>query len=163
MSSRLLRILIIVLLVVANIGCDQVSKNLIRKKMVLNESVRFLGDHLSVTHVENSGAFLSLGNEISSTAKNNFLIILPLTILLVGLVFLLRNPQLPTPLLTGFCFILGGGIGNIFDRAVFGSVTDFLYLQWGMFHTGIFNLADLSITIGVVMVACSSLIRKYFF
>ena len=162
MNSRLLRILIIVLLISANIGCDQVSKNLVRKKMVMNESVRLLGNHLSITHVENTGAFLSLGNDIPNTTKHILLTILPLTILLTGLFLILKNTQIPTSILTGFCFILGGGIGNIFDRAVFGSVTDFIYLQWGIFHTGIFNFADLSITIGVAIIGCSALIRKYF-
>ena len=162
MNSRLLRILIIVLLISANIGCDQVSKNLVRKKMVMYESVRLLGNHLSITHVENTGAFLSLGNDIPNTTKHILLTILPLTILLTGLFLILKNTQIPTSILTGFCFILGGGIGNIFDRAVFGSVTDFIYLQWGIFHTGIFNFADLSITIGVAIIGCSALIRKYF-
>jgi signal peptidase II len=47
------------------------------------------------------------------------------------------------------CFLIGGGIGNIYDRIKFGSVTDFLHIDFILFRTGIFNLADVSIMIGI--------------
>ena len=57
----------------------------------------------------------------------------------------------------GFSLIIGGGIGNIFDRIVYGSVTDFFYLDfWGIFQTGIFNIADLSVTTGMILILISS-------
>ena len=57
----------------------------------------------------------------------------------------------------GFSLIIGGGIGNIFDRIVYGSVTDFLYLDFGgIFKTGIFNIADLSVTTGMILILISS-------
>ena len=53
--------------------------------------------------------------------------------------------------------IIGGGIGNIFDRIVYGSVTDFLYLNFGgIMKTGIFNIADLSVTTGMILILISS-------
>ena len=51
----------------------------------------------------------------------------------------------------GLCSVAGGGIGNIFDRVMYGSVTDFLYVRVGIFQTGIFNFADVSITAGVLL------------
>jgi len=54
--------------------------------------------------------------------------------------------------LIGFCFVIGGGIGNLFDRIVHGSVTDFLHVDFGFFQTGIFNMADLSIMMGIFIV-----------
>ncbi len=48
-----------------------------------------------------------------------------------------------------FAFIIGGGIGNLYDRILYGSVTDFLHMDFQLFRTGIFNMADVSIMIGV--------------
>ena len=48
-------------------------------------------------------------------------------------------------------FIIGGGLGNIIDRATMGAVADFLHFYWGDWHFPTFNLADMCITIGVAM------------
>ncbi len=57
--------------------------------------------------------------------------------------------------------MIGGGIGNIYDRIVHGSVTDFLYIDLGgIFHTGVFNVADLCITIGISIILIQSWVRK---
>ena len=55
----------------------------------------------------------------------------------------------------GLSFIIGGGIGNIYDRIVHGSVTDFLHIDLGLFRTGIFNMADVSIMVGMGIVLFS--------
>ena len=60
----------------------------------------------------------------------------------------------------GFCFIVGGGIGNIFDRIAYGSVTDFLYVDLGFFATEIFNMADVSIVLGTLIVLAYSIFGK---
>ena len=57
--------------------------------------------------------------------------------------------------------IIGGGVANIFDRIVYGSVTDFLYINLGgIFKTGIFNIADLSVTTGMILILISSFKRR---
>ena len=56
-------------------------------------------------------------------------------------------------------FLIGGGLGNIFDRALYGSVTDFLHIDFGLFQTGIFNMADVSVMVGVFTI----LLYSYFF
>jgi len=65
------------------------------------------------------------------------------------MLFTRRNVR--TRLLIGLCFVVGGGIGNVFDRIVHGSVTDFLHLDFGWVQTGIFNMADVSILIGFII------------
>jgi signal peptidase II len=52
----------------------------------------------------------------------------------------------------GICLIAGGGSGNIYDRLVYGSVTDFLQFDFVFFHTGIFNIADVSIMAGIFLI-----------
>ena len=60
----------------------------------------------------------------------------------------------------GLAFVVGGGIGNIYDRAIYGSVTDFLHLDFYLFKTGVFNLADVSIMTGVFIVLIAFMIRQ---
>jgi signal peptidase II len=51
-------------------------------------------------------------------------------------------------------------MGNLIDRILYGSVTDFFHIQIGFFKTGIFNMADVSVTIGILMVLTIALIQK---
>lgn len=74
--------------------------------------------------------------------------------LLAGLlVYLLRKNDLDSVTLIGCSLILAGGIGNLIDRVVFnGVVTDFLNIGIGSLRTGIFNIADVVIMLGVGLV-----------
>jgi signal peptidase II len=112
--------------------------------------------------IENSGAFLSLGDSLSKSFKNILLSVIPIIALVFAVAYILRNESISTISLIAICFIIGGGIGNIFDRIVYGSVTDFLYLHFGIFHTGVFNMADLSITTGAVIILFQSVARRMF-
>ena len=59
------------------------------------------------------------------------------------------------------CFIIGGGIANVFDRIVYGSVTDFFHIDLGGgIRTGIFNVADMSVTSGMIMLVIASFIHR---
>ncbi|MDO8994488.1 MAG: signal peptidase II, partial [Daejeonella sp.] len=62
--------------------------------------------------------------------------------------------------IVGWCFVIGGGTGNLYDRIVHGSVTDFLHLDLGLFQTGIFNLADVSIMIGMFIILTGQFFYK---
>ena len=55
-------------------------------------------------------------------------------------------------LFAGISCVIGGGIGNIYDRIQYGSVTDFLHIDLVVFQTGIFNMADVSIMTGMSMI-----------
>ena len=60
----------------------------------------------------------------------------------------------------GICFLIGGGIGNIYDRIVYGSVTDFFHIDFVIFKTGIFNVADMSIMTGIGLLLLQSFKQK---
>ena len=155
------RTLLILSVVIINIGCDQVTKKIIRENVSQNEIISVLSNHLTVTNVENSGAFLSLGDSLPQTVKNILLSLLPALVISWGLIYTLTKQTISPAMLLGLCFIIGGGIGNIFDRIAYGSVTDFLHISLGGFQTGIFNMADVSIMTGTfIIVLCSFLKRK---
>ena len=62
---------------------------------------------------------------------------------------------------TRIALIIGGGIANVFDRIVFGSVTDFLYIKLtDLLRTGIFNIADLAVTTGMIILVVGSFRKK---
>jgi signal peptidase II len=156
--NRFLRTIIILLLLTLNIGCDQVSKSIVRHKLDYYDRIEFLHRHITLVRVENSGAFLSVGDSLSKTTKFILLNLLPLLVVIVGLVFIFVRTNLDRVILLGLILTIGGGIGNLYDRVVHGSVTDFMHINFGLFQTGIFNVADLSITTGVLIL----LIQAYF-
>ncbi|MCB0634013.1 MAG: signal peptidase II [Lewinella sp.] len=147
-----MRALIILALIIGNIGCDQVSKSLVREKVEYHENIELIDDYFILTKVENTGALLSLGDSLSPGAKKLVLLVLPALMLLSLMVFVLVKNELDKQVIIGLSFIVGGGIGNIFDRFLYGSVTDFLHIDLGLLRTGIFNLADVSVMMGTAII-----------
>lgn len=150
-NKRFFRSMIALLLVACNISCDQVSKNIARENIDHHQYIEVISDMFVLTKVENSGAFLGLGNEWPEPVKWVFLAGIPLLILSYGLYVLLSEYHISYQTALGLGFAIGGGFGNLYDRFVFGSVTDFMHIDVGFFRTGIFNMADVSITIGVIL------------
>jgi len=150
--NNLARNIFIILLVLVNAGCDQLSKNAARSNLAYYETIEVVGKHLILTKIENTGAFLSTGDSLGTNVKFIFLSLLPLLALGYGIYYLLTNTSLHKMLVLGICFVIGGGLGNLFDRVRYGAVTDFLHIDFFIFKTGIFNLADVSIMAGMIMI-----------
>lgn len=159
-KSRILRSLLIFGILIINIGCDQVSKVIVRQRVDYYEQISLIKNYVTLTKVENTGAFLSLGNSLPDPVRFALLSLLPLVVLGFGLGFLFTRVNLSKYALLGMALVLGGGIGNIYDRLVYGSVTDFLHIDFGIFQTGIFNLADVSIMVGVCIALIGSFEQK---
>ena len=143
----------IILLVLLNIGCDQLSKNMVRKNIDAHETIELVGKNFILTKVENSGAMLGFGSELSPILKIIFLQVLPVLVLLILLFRILRRSDMNKWLVFAFACVIGGGIGNLIDRIAYGEVTDFVYIDLGGYvKTGIFNMADVSVTMGVLAI-----------
>ncbi|MEM6831474.1 MAG: signal peptidase II [Bacteroidota bacterium] len=147
LKGRIKRLVILAVLL-CNIGCDQITKHIATNHINDGENISVVSSFLTLTKVENSGAFLSLGSSLPATFKILLLMILPTLVLIGLLVFILRNRKIDLKYALPIAFIIGGGMGNLYDRIFFGSVTDFLHLNFQLFQTGIFNMADVSIMIG---------------
>ena len=151
----------ITILIVVSLLLDQLSKFLIRQNVDQYSEIKLIGDYFILTNVENSGAFLGMGSDFSPFVKTIFLIILPVIVLICIMIYVYRDKQIDKISLIGFCFIIGGGIANIYDRILYGSVTDFLFIDLGgIFKTGIFNIADLSVTTGMILILLMSFKSK---
>ena len=147
-AKKILRTILILIILCSNIACDQISKNIVRHKIDYNEHLSLVSKYLTLTKVENTGAFLSLGNSLSKNLKLIILTILPLIVLGFALIYVFTKNNLSNLTIIGIGFIVGGGIGNIYDRFIYGSVTDFLHIDFVIFQTGIFNMADVSVMVG---------------
>jgi len=158
-TKNIIRIVLILLIITVNIGCDQFSKTIVKRSVLPYETIRVLNDHLTVTRVENSGAFLSAGDSMSKVSKQIFLTLVPIIAMVLGLTYLVVKPVSNNTLI-GVCFVIGGGVGNLFDRILYGSVTDFLYVKFGFFQTGIFNMADVSIMVGIFVILLQFFLKR---
>jgi signal peptidase II len=148
-SSRV-RTFLILLIVFVNIGCDQLSKTVVRENIAYHKPIQLMHENFILMKVENRGAFLGLGENLPPLAKNIGLNMLPCLAMLMILIYTLTKPGLSRGILISMACIMGGGVGNIIDRIRYGSVTDFLHIDMGgIFKTGIFNLADVSIVVGM--------------
>ncbi|HKK11974.1 MAG TPA: signal peptidase II [Flavobacteriaceae bacterium] len=149
---KLSRNLSIILLIAGTIAIDQISKVIVRANVVPYKESKIIGSYLTLNNVENTGAFLGMGSGLNPTIKLIFLLILPVFVLGYLIYYIFKNKQMATYGLIALCCIAGGGIANVFDRIAFGHVTDFLHIDLGgVFKTGIFNLADLSVTTGLIV------------
>ena len=149
------------MLVFLSIAFDQISKIWVRNNFESYSEKSIIGDVFTLIKVENTGAFLGMGSELSEIPRILLLIILPVIVLISITLYTYIDKSLDKLSIIGFSLIIGGGIANIFDRIVFGSVTDFLYINLGgIFKTGIFNIADLSVTTGMIIILISSFKRN---
>lgn len=154
---KLSRTAFIVLLIIFNIAIDQISKVIVRTQVVPGTETDILGSYLTLHNVENSGAFLGMGSDFNPTLKLILLLLLPIGVLGYVLYYIIKNKTLDKFSLIGFCFIIGGGIANVYDRIVYGSVTDFFHIDLGgVFRTGIFNVADMSVMLGMGLLLYAS-------
>lgn len=151
---------IIILIIMLNLGFDQVSKIIVRNEVGHNELISIFGNWFTLTKVENTGAFLSAGSALPDLIRIILLSVFPIIFLAYGLYMVLAKRNMSNLQIVGWCFVIGGGTGNLYDRIVHGSVTDFLHLDLGLFQTGIFNLADVSIMIGMLIIITGQFFHK---
>ena len=157
MLNKRKRNLLITTIVFLSIALDQISKIWVRINFESYIENSIIGDVFILINVENTGAFLGMGSELPEKLRVLLLIVLPIIVLIAITAYTYIDRALDKMSIIGFSLIIGGGIGNIFDRIVYGSVTDFFYLDfWGIFQTGIFNIADLSVTTGMILILISS-------
>jgi len=136
----------------AFIGCDRYTKDLAKQHLKDKPGISYLNDSVRLLYVENTGAALSLGDDLPKAASFWLLSMLPLAILMGVFIYTVKNiEQLRRMKIFSIALIFSGGIGNIIDRILYDRhVTDFLNLGIGNIRTGIFNVADICVSAGVI-------------
>ncbi|MBU2950764.1 signal peptidase II [Tamlana agarivorans] len=153
--------------IILTIAADQISKVIVRANVIgrtasqPSERIPIIGDYFTLMNVENTGAFLGMGSDLNPALRIVFLLVLPILVLGLVLRHILKDKSLDNWSLFAFASIIGGGVANVYDRIVYGSVTDFLFIDLGgVFRTGIFNLADMSVSAGMIILLFVSFTQK---
>lgn len=149
---KFLRPLLSPLLVLTVFGLDRLTKSWVIHKFYLGE-IRPVLPFFNLTYVENTGAAFSIGHN-----NNRFFIGTAIVILLV-ILYLRKKWESADPqnrrLKIAFALVIGGAVGNLYDRIRFGSVIDFLDFFAGGWHWPAFNLADSAICAGAFLLFLS--------
>ena len=130
---------------------DISSKYIISKIVTLGNSIDIIKNFLRISYVKNTGAAFSIldGNTL-------FVTIIGIVIIIMIIWYLYKNKVNKMIDKIGYSLILGGSIGNLFDRVCYGYVRDFIGINIFGYHFPIFNIADMSIVIGVILLVIAT-------
>jgi signal peptidase II len=150
--SITLRFTLLILVLCGTVGCDQTTKHFARTRLSQFNSVMFLGGLGELRLAENPGAFLSLGASLTPATRTLIFTGMAGSGLLALFIFLLLRPQSQRRAFTGLALVLAGGASNLIDRLTQnGLVTDFLMFRCGPLQTGVFNVADMIVMLGLTL------------
>ncbi len=142
-----------VLLVAAIIVLDRWTKTLIQARLGLNESISVVDGFFNITYVRNTGVAFGMFSSISSPLKSALLSAFTGLAAIVVIAYSMRSPVRNRLLQAALALILGGALGNLYDRLSYGYVVDFLEFYVGSYHWPSFNVADSAISVGVTLLA----------
>ncbi|MBU4319357.1 MAG: signal peptidase II [Proteobacteria bacterium] len=159
--SILKRFILLLVVTFFCVGCDQVTKFVAKSALAGTNAYSCWGDTLRLDMVYNAGAFLSLGSSLPEPWRQGIFTFGTGILVLGTLVYLfLCKPGHFSEVLAVSLFF-AGGVGNLIDRIAYGGlVVDFINLGIGTFRTGIFNVADVTITAGFLILFLRTLNRK---
>jgi signal peptidase II len=144
------QIILTLIILASNILLDRITKILATYYLEGKDAIYLFYNTVILKYAENTGAFLSVGSEWPDYAKYIALIIIPILVCLYGLYYCAFKLTDKKTVIVFVC-IIGGGLGNLIDRLFNNfTVVDFLNFGIGSLRTGILNVADMSVTFGVI-------------
>ena len=151
-------LLLLSLLVVA---ADRWTKWLAARRIELGDHVTVIAHIFAISHVENPGAAFSLFNDSSSPGRVRWmLLVFSLLAAVAVLIALLKLGRRISATTIALALILGGALGNAYDRLRFGYVIDFLEVHIVHYHWPDFNVADSAIVVGGILLLLDALFSK---
>jgi len=145
-------------LVIVVFVVDQLSKHLVIANLALYEPVSVMPS-LNLTYAENRGAAFSFLSSASGWQRW-FFIALALGVSTVLFVWLSRLAASQRLQACALALILGGALGNLWDRMAYGYVIDFIDVYYAAWHFPVFNVADSAITIGAILLILDTLLES---
>ncbi len=153
------RICVLLIMLVSCVGCDQVSKKA-ATQWLFGEPVRsYLGDSFRLLYAENTGAFLGMGSDWPDFVRYGLFTVMSTLAVGAALAWVVHRliktgSFRPHGQTVGAALLAAGGIGNLIDRVLRdGAVIDFMNMGIGSLRTGIFNVADVQIMLGLALFA----------
>jgi len=139
------------LLIVAVMALDQVTKALVVRSIELHDYVPLVDGLLSLSHVRNHGAAFGLLSDWNLPHQSLLLSTLSLLALAAIAAYFVQLPAAARLPRLSLALVLGGALGNVIDRLRLGYVVDFIHAYWRDYQWPDFNAADSAITIGVAL------------
>jgi signal peptidase II len=159
--TKLKRTLLIMLIVISCVGCDQATKSIVKSFLPHSLMLSYFGDTVRIQYTENNGAFLSLGSSLPQMWRGLIFIGGVSIFLILALCYLLLASRINAEAVIAFSLVLGGGFSNLLDRIAYnGNVVDFMNLGIGSLRTGVFNAADVAIMAGMLLLVFSSMRKQ---
>jgi len=143
-SARAIHFLLALLVVLL----DRWTKRLVAARIALYAHIQIVPEFFRITHTENTGAAFSLFADSPSHWKTVLLIGFSILAMIVVSILLWKQDRALTMTSIALSLILGGAVGNLWDRVASGRVIDFLDVYYKSYHWPVFNLADSCIVIG---------------
>lgn len=131
---------------------DQIIKIIVITNMNLYDSINVINNFFNITYVRNNGAAWSI-------LSGNTMLLIVISLVALGLIYFYFIKDKNLTRLENFSYglLMGGTIGNLIDRIIYGYVIDYLDFKIFSYNFPVFNLADICIVMGVILI-CSSLI-----
>lgn len=133
------------------VSCDQGTKSIAESYLPKTEVWSFWGDTVRLQLAHNSGAFLSLGAALPDAWRAGLFSADVALLLIVLMGYILFSKSLSSLEIIALTLMLAGGVGNLIDRVLFGYVVDFMNIGVGALRTGVFNVADMAVSVGVLL------------
>lgn len=151
--SRRLSLLLIGFFVLV---ADQWTKWWVERSLELHDRLEVIPGFLNLTHIENPGVAFGMFARDQNSWTPLILTGFGFVALVVVGIYYFRVEIEETFVLSALSLILGGAVGNLIDRVLNGSVTDFIDAYYKSYHWHTFNVADSAITIGVILILLDS-------
>ena len=126
---------------------DIIIKLIVSNKLIFNQSIKVINNFFYITYVKNTGVAWSM-----LSGKINLIVVLTLIIILLLIVYLFKKENYNKYEIIGYSLLLSGAIGNLIDRIIYGYVIDYLDFRILGSNYPIFNMADMCIVIGLVLI-----------
>jgi signal peptidase II len=159
--KKYFRAILIITILFSFVGCDQVTKFYALKEVPILTSISHLDGLIKLQFAENQGYFLGIGSTLSSTIRTIFTITITIIAICGFIVLLLLSNELGLCHILAYTTLLAGCLGNLIDRLLNrGLVIDFIIIGTNRIHTGILNIADILITLGISAILVLEVMHK---
>jgi signal peptidase II len=135
-----------ILISVAILLLDQITKYIVNSSVDISKPINVIDGFFYITHITNKGAAFGM-------FQNGIIVFVPLTIIISGFIIYFLCYSRHWLYSLALAFILGGAWGNLIDRVFRNGVVDFLYFKFGTYSFWVFNVADMFIVMGTILLA----------
>jgi signal peptidase II len=160
MSKARVGRLFYLLITAAALILDRITKWQVQRRIELHDGLTIIPGFFRLIHLENPGAAFGFFSQTPTPLKLGLLIALSIVALVPVSVLLWRSSRALSSTSVGLALILGGAIGNLWDRLLRHRVTDFLLFYWRQYEWPAFNFADSAIVVGATLLVVDLLFNN---